>query len=302
MQSRVAAPRMSVDIASAFLTAGPGFDHLSSMYLNSLQEHYYATTAIQALTLVATGDVLAQTFEINSAKPPGAPAQAYDSLRTARMGALGMLIGGFGTARWLQFLEMLLPLRESEAGVWSAFEAVPSWMYAPILRLADATNLDQTVVGDAYFVLLKATLDACFWAPLANTAYLVLTPLSEGESVESVKGILRERFVPVMKTELMTFFPYNLISFSLVPPLVRPFTTGFVSMCFAVFISWITHLHPEEEEALPEPLIETGETLPMPAITMPSGREVTLVSDTTELSSEATPYLTQRNLTALRSR
>ena len=33
-----------------------------------------------------------------------------------------------------------------------------------------------------------------------------------------------------MKTELKTFFPYNLLSFSLVPPLVRPFTTGVVSM------------------------------------------------------------------------
>ena len=26
-----------------------------------------------------------------------------------------------------------------------------------------------------------------------------------------------------------------------VPPLLRPFSTGFVSMCFAVYISWITH-------------------------------------------------------------
>ena len=56
------------------------------------------------------------------------------------------------------------------------------------------------------------------------------TPLLEGESVETVCGILKERFVPVMKTELATFFPYNLVSFSLVPPLVRPFTTGFISM------------------------------------------------------------------------
>ena len=34
-------------------------------------------------------------------------------------------------------------------------------------------------------------------APLANTAYLVLTPLLEGESVDTVRGILKERFVPV---------------------------------------------------------------------------------------------------------
>ena len=98
-------------------------------------------------------------------------------------------------------------------------------------------------------MIVKALVDACFWAPLANTGYLVLTPLSEGKSVEEVRGRLREHFVPVMKTELCTFFPYNLVSFSLVPPLIRPFTTGFVSMCFAVYISYMTHLEPEPEAA-----------------------------------------------------
>ena len=100
----------------------------------------------------------------------------------------------------------------------------------------------MSIVSSANLVVIKAILDACIWAPLANTGYLILTPLLEGESVESVGGLLQEQFVPVMKTEFATFFPYNLISFSLVPPLVRPFTTGFVSMCFAVYISWVTHL------------------------------------------------------------
>ena len=91
-------------------------------------------------------------------------------------------------------------------------------------------------------MLEKACIDAGFWAPIANTLYLVLTPLSEGESVEAVKQSTAAKFVPVMKTELMTFFPYNLVSFSVIPPLLRPFTTGFISMCFAVYISWVTHL------------------------------------------------------------
>ena len=72
--------------------------------------------------------------------------------------------------------------------------------------------------------------------------------------------MLRERFVPVMKTEWCTFFPYNLVSFSLVPPLIRPFTTGFVSMCFAVYISYMTHLEPEPEAAA-EAAAEAGEEL-----------------------------------------
>ena len=51
-----------------------------------------------------------------------------------------------------------------------------------------------------------------------------------------------------MKTELMTFFPYNLVSFSVIPPLLRPFTTGFVSMCFSVYISYVTHQHHHDGE------------------------------------------------------
>jgi hypothetical protein len=79
----------------------------------------------------------------------------------------------------------------------------------------------------------------------------VLTPLLEGQSVEQVRRMLNKEFVPVMRAELSTFFPYNLVSFSLIPPLVRPFTTAFVSMCFAVFISYTTHKG--SDSAVPEP-------------------------------------------------
>ena len=76
-----------------------------------------------------------------------------------------------------------------------------------------------------------------------------------------------------MKTELCTFFPYNLISFSLIPPLVRPFTTGFVSMCFAVYMSWITHQQEGSEaaSAAPVPLTATGPRVGPPRMDMPDG-------------------------------
>jgi len=101
--------------------------------------------------------------------------------------------------------------------------------------------------GSPGLVVEKATLDACIWAPIANTGYLLLTPISEGHRPTVALERVRERFVPVMRTELATFLPYNLISFSMVPPLMRPFMTGFISMCFAVYISYITHLdHPAQ--------------------------------------------------------
>lgn len=239
---------------------------LAASYLGALHEHYFTTTATQALVLVSSGDILAQMIELHASVPredgsgnagdgdraPNLQAgveapettKGYDPSRTVRMGLLGMLIGGFGTARWLQLLEQVLPA-DAAAGYpgYSAFGNLPTWMYAPLLRLfGDMGFLDLNTVASADLVLIKAGLDACFWAPIANTAYLVFTPLLEGENVANVRGIVKERFVPVMQTELATFFPYNLLSFSLVPPLVRPFSTGFISMCFAVYISWITHL------------------------------------------------------------
>jgi protein Mpv17 len=122
---------------------------------------------------------------------------------------LGLLIGGFGTANWLRLLEEKLPGS-----------------------------------GSPELILQKAFLDATIWAPIANTLYLILTPLLAGESMKSVRKLLIKEFVPVMRAELATFFPYNLVSFSLIPPLVRPFTTGFISMCFAVYISYTTNKIP----------------------------------------------------------
>ena len=78
-------------------------------YMNSLHDHYYLTTAVQACTLVSAGDVFAQLIELRAAqKKEGASQLAladYDPTRTVRMGFLGLFIGGLGTAAWLRQLE-----------------------------------------------------------------------------------------------------------------------------------------------------------------------------------------------------
>lgn len=149
---------------------------LSSAYHGALEQHYYSTTAAQAFALVGAGDALSQAIERR-----GGGGGEYDPARTVRMALLGLLIGGLGTACWLRHLEAALPGHDSAARV-----------------------------------LQKAALDACVWAPLANSGYLVLTPLLEGRRPEEVASMVRARFVPVMRTELCTFFPYNLVSFSAV--------------------------------------------------------------------------------------
>lgn len=227
-------------------------------YLDSLHEHYFATTAIQAFTLVGTGDFCAQMIELgasdghdSAAENPGAHVdshtEAYAPMRTLRMALLGSCIAGFGTAAWLQFLENLLPA--GSGSLAAADGTLPHWACMPFIQYMEAEGADRATMLEANLVVVKASLDALIWAPIANGAYLMLTPLSEGKSMETAGSIFKQRIAPVMKTELATFFPYNLVSFSLVAPLVRPFTTGFVSMCFAVYISWITHLKPTKKAA-----------------------------------------------------
>lgn len=229
-----------------------GLASASVAYQGALVDHYSATTAAQALILVGLGDVGAQLSELSAAPaaaPAGGPAESavaveppvtttsapgagstaaagspasFDWLRTLRMALLGLLIGGVGTSHWLAFLEAQLPGH-----------------------------------GSAAVVVEKALLDACVWAPVANTAYLVLTPVLEGQGLAEVQALLSNQFAPVMRTELMTFFPYNLVSFSVIPPLFRPFTTGFVSMCFALYISIAAHSGAPKAAAIAAP-VDTG--------------------------------------------
>ena len=133
-----------------------------SWYLNSLHDHYYLTTAVQACALVSAGDVFAQLIELRAAHKGrdgspldcgsrlerlcGFPLKNYETTRTARMGVLGLFIGGLGTAAWLRYIENTLPLRDSHE--YSAYTNLPTWVYAPLLRLFQLEGVDQAVVAE----------------------------------------------------------------------------------------------------------------------------------------------------------
>lgn len=178
--------------------------HSGQAYNYALAHHMQATTCAQSFLLVGTGDAVAQL--VDSTKEASEQKKSFDAGRTLRMASLGLIISGFGTTNWLRFLESKLP-------------GHPDW---------------ETIVE-------KALLDGTVWAPIANGVYLFLVPLLEGKELEEILIKCSTDFVPVMKTELSTFLPYNLISFSLIPPHLRPFTTGFVSMCFAIYLSLVSH-------------------------------------------------------------
>ena len=116
-------------------------------YMNSLHDHYYLTTAVQACTLVSAGDVFAQLIELRAAQEKEGASQLaladYDPTRTVRMGCLGLFIGGLGTAAWLRQLERALPMRDTHQ--YSAFSNLPVWAYAPVLRLG---GIDQVTLAE----------------------------------------------------------------------------------------------------------------------------------------------------------
>jgi hypothetical protein len=229
---------MSFDVASAYLTA--------------MSDHYYPTTCLQALILVSIGDVAAQALEARgdeSSRDLAVDPPEIDWQRTLRTGVLGVAISGLGDAMWLRYLE------EPE-------------LFGPVLRAVDLFNVEHSfgLDADSLLVVVKTALDAFVWAPIANGLYLVLTPLSEGMDLASAFESLGDNFLPVMQSELSVIFPYNLLAFALIPPVVRPLATGMVSMFFSTYLSLVTHLKPKGQLVM-EPAEETEARLTMAAAT-----------------------------------
>ena len=143
--------------------------HHTIQYYTMLTILYYTNHTIiyQACTLVSAGDVFAQLIELRAAHKGkddsplaygsrlerlcGFPLQDYEKTRTARMGVLGLFIGGIGTAAWLRYIENTLPLRDSHE--YSAYTNLPTWVYAPLLRLSQLEGVDQAVVAECAALL-----------------------------------------------------------------------------------------------------------------------------------------------------
>ena len=123
---------------------------LGASYLAALHEHYYATAALQAFPLVSTGDLVAQLIERKDT-PDDAEKLPLDLGRTLQMGMLGTLIGGFGTATWLRWLEVHVTVAD-----------VPQWIRGALATIAPEQlgGLDSISATDDLLVLVKAALDS----------------------------------------------------------------------------------------------------------------------------------------------
>jgi len=155
---------------------------------------------VQAGALGAMSDAFAQAMN-------GAPV---DGQHTLAMGLLAALISGSLNAVWLQRLERTFPGSDTRA------------------------------------VLTKTLADYCIAAVIANSAYLagvpLLTALLAGTPYDAdlLVGWTEDGFRAVMLVEALTFLPYNLLAFRVVPPRLRPLSAAMVSATCTIFLSGVT--------------------------------------------------------------
>lgn len=116
------------------------------------------------------------------------------------------------------------------------------------LRLLENMCGDGKTPADA---ARKAAADFVCWAPLANSAYLLGVPFLTAlysthlcgavceVSLTQSLDTLRTGFGSAMQLEASIFVPYNLISFKLIPPTLRPQTTAVMCAFFTMGLSHI---------------------------------------------------------------
>ena len=124
-------------------------------------------------------------------------AATYDPAHAAAITLVGMCVSGAGGALWLRHLEGALGPTDGAAGA-----------------------------------LRKASCDYLCWAPMANTATLLLVPLLAGHGLDAAVANMQTNLPSIMALELAIFGPYNLLAFSMVPPHPRP---GLKAVCSLVF-------------------------------------------------------------------
>ena len=84
-------------------------------------------------------------------------------------------------------------------------------------------------------MLRKTFTDYTCWAPLANSAYLLLVPLMTGHGgLADATSALQQGFLSVMLLEASIFMPYNLLAFNSIPAPLRPPCGSVLSAIFTI--------------------------------------------------------------------
>lgn len=173
-----------------------------SEYRSWAQDNYLLAAAVQAGILRSLANLVAQMVMVSN--------KCEEEVRLSTvlsMGALGATVSGLGGASWQRMLER---------------------------RLGRSVGR-----GHARHVAMQAAANLLFWAPLANTVYILGLSLLRGECLASAWDGLTRRFASVMLLELSLFVPYSALAFRTLPLEYRPLASSCVGAAFTVGLSMV---------------------------------------------------------------
>jgi len=175
---------------------------IASDYRSWAQENYLLAAAVQAGVLRSVANLVAQLVMVSN--------NCEEEVRLSTvlsMGALGASVSGLGGASWQRMLER---------------------------RLGRSVGR-----GHARHVAMQAAVNLLFWAPLANTVYILGLSMLRGECLASAWEGLTRRFASVMLLELSLFVPYSALAFRTLPLEYRPLASSCVGAAFTVGLSMV---------------------------------------------------------------
>ena len=186
-------------------TTGPSITSLGQslrdVYDAASTESYVLTAGLQAAALSSLADGVSQSVH----------GLSVDFAHVAAMATIAFSLSGSLNAVWLRFLE------EQISG--TSIAAISSKTFCDWLCCA-------TFFNSAYLALVP-----------------VLTALYSGiplEEASPLMGWSLGGFQAAMALEAITFSPYNLFAFRVVPPRLRPLTSAMLSATCTIVISGLT--------------------------------------------------------------
>ena len=186
-------------------TTGPSITSLGQslrdVYDAASTESYVLTAGLQAAALSSLADGVSQSVH----------GLSVDFAHVAAMATIAFSLSGSLNAVWLRFLEEKIP--------GTSIAAISSKTFCDWLCCA-------TFFNSAYLALVP-----------------VLTALYSGiplEEASPLVGWSLGGFQAAMALEAITFSPYNLFAFRVVPPRLRPLTSAMLSATCTIVISGLT--------------------------------------------------------------
>lgn len=195
--------------------AGGGSNQGSNdgFYNKSMLRHPYITSAITAALLWGSGDIIAQTIEINNKENNKEKTNEDNNDNTLKIYRLagtvvhGSLIGGIGSYLWYNQLDRF---------VSSLFKS-----------------------GSARFVLAKLSLELMLWHPISLFCYWTIVGLMEGHSIVKIKGELKKDFLLTWFCDGFLWLPVDCCCFWWIPLKYQVVFVNCGSLIEAIALSYI---------------------------------------------------------------